>query len=103
MSGWMCGYGVFVFFAKKREYGLSRRLVGWEMCIRGGCVCVCVCVCGCVCVCVSLCVCVCVSVCVSVCVCLCVRVCCLLDTSHAPDADDSVYLGCLGPYTDVAD
>ncbi len=53
------------FFMQKTAYELLGGLVGSEVCIRDGCVCVCVCgrVCVCVCVCVRAC------VCVRVCVC----------------------------------
>ncbi len=50
------------FFKKKTAYEMLRSLVGSEICIRDGCVCVRMCVCVCVCVCACVCVCVCVCV-----------------------------------------
>ncbi len=57
---------LYFVFGRRRAYGVSGCVVGSEMCVRGGCVCVWVCVCVYVCGCV--CVCVCVYVCVRACV-----------------------------------
>ena len=68
----------------------DQHIKGWDVRVRGRCVCVRLCVCMCVYVCVRLCVCVCVCVCCAccaVCFCVCMCVCVSLSLPTNPTSD----------------